>query len=134
MGKFPAEWLAEAVQLRRELPSRSIAQIIDIMESEGTVPKGALKRTTLQENLAKAGYSTSRMKVYTQKTAAARWFQRSERNDLWQSDIKYGLFVKDENGELVQIYLACFIDDATRKIAHAEFYDSLDQRIVLQLS
>jgi transposase InsO family protein len=99
------------------------------MESEGTVPKGALKRATLQENLQKAGYSSARMKLYTQKTAAARRFQRSNRNDLWQSDIKYGPYVKVD-GELVQIYLVCFIDDATRFITHAEFYDSLDQSIV----
>jgi hypothetical protein len=90
MGRFPKEWLDAAIQLRRELPSRSITQIIDIMESEELVPKGALKRVTLQDNLAKAGYSTARMKQYTQKTAAARRFQRKDRNDMWQSDIKYG--------------------------------------------
>jgi transposase InsO family protein len=129
MGKFPAEWLAEAIQLRRELPSRSILQIIDIMESEGTVPKGKLKRATLQNNLAKAGYSTARMKQYTQKTAAARRFQRSERNDMWQSDVKYGPYITVD-GEVRQIYLVCFIDDATRFITHAEFYDTLDQSIV----
>ena len=129
MTRFPAEWLEEAIQLRRELPARSIAQIIDIMESEGTVPKGALKRVTLQDNLAKAGYSSARMKQYTNKTAAARRFQRSDRNALWQSDIKYGPYVK-VGDELRQIYLVCFIDDATRYVTHAEFYDTLDQRIV----
>lgn len=129
MTKFPAEWLEEAIQLRRELPARSILQIIDIMESEGTVPKGSLKRTTLQDNMAKAGYSCARMKQYNQKTTAARRFQRSERNDLWQSDIKYAPYIK-VGDELVQLYLVCFIDDATRFITHAEFYDSLDQSIV----
>ncbi len=129
MVKFPAQWLEEAIQLRRELPSRSVSQIIDIMESEGTVPKGALKRTTLQDNMAKAGYSSARMKQYTQKTAAARRFQRSERNDLWQSDVKHGPYIRIGD-EIKQIYLVCFIDDATRFITHAQFYDSLDQSIV----
>ncbi len=129
MVRFPAEWLEEAIQLRRELPSRSVSQIIDIMESEGTVPKGTLKRTTLQENMAKAGYSSARMKQYNQRPAAARRFQRNERNDLWQSDVKYGPYIKVE-GETRQIYLVCFIDDATRFITHAEFYDSLEQSIV----
>jgi len=129
VAKFPAEWLEEAIQLRRELPSRSVQQIIDIMEAEGTVSKGALKRAALQENLQKAGYSTAQMKLYTQKTAVARRFQRSERNDMWQSDIKYGPYIK-VGSESVQIYLVCFIDDATRFITHAEFYDSLDQSVV----
>ena len=40
------EVLTEAVLLRREVPSRSIPQIIEILEMEGHVPVGVLKRTT----------------------------------------------------------------------------------------
>ena len=41
------ELLQEAVQLRREVPSRSVDQLITILELEGRVPPGGLKRSTI---------------------------------------------------------------------------------------
>ena len=62
--KIPQELVQEAIQLRKELPSRSIPTIIHILEAEGKAAPGFLKRTTLQEALARAGYSASMMRVY----------------------------------------------------------------------
>ena len=45
--KIPDSLLDEAVALRRELPSRSIPTIIQILELEGKAEPGFLKRTTL---------------------------------------------------------------------------------------
>ena len=126
---IPESVIEEAIFLRRELPSRSIPRIIEILELEGKVEAGFLKRTTLQDRLQSRGYSAAQMKMYRQDGLAARRFARSERNDMWQSDIKYGPFIT-VNGDKRQIYLVCFIDDATRYVVHAEFYDSLDQTIV----
>lgn len=49
--KIPPEIVEAAIQLRRELPSRSIPTIIEILEMEGKVETGFLKRTTLQDAL-----------------------------------------------------------------------------------
>jgi len=123
------EVLTEAILLRREVPGRSIPQIIEILEMEGRVPVGTLKRTTLQDKLQARGYASSQMKLYQQSGLAARRFQRRDRGDLWHSDIKYGPILPID-GEKKQIYLVSFLDDATRYVVHGEFYDSLDQRIV----
>jgi len=128
-GVIPEQVIEEAIFLRRELPSRSIPQIIEILEMEGKVPEGSVKRTTLQDRLAERGYSARQMKLYSQPGVAARRFARLERNDLWQSDIKYGPFITVK-GDKQPTYLVCFIDDATRYIVHAEFYDSQDQSVV----
>lgn len=128
-GIIPESVIEEAIFLRRELPSRSIPQIIEILEMEGKAPAGSVKRTTLQERLAERGYSARQMKLYSQSGVAARRFARIDRNDLWQSDIKFGPFIT-VNGEKRQIYLVCFIDDATRYVVAAEFYDSQDQAVV----
>lgn len=128
-GVIPEAAIEEAILLRRELPSRSIPQIIEILELEGKVPKGSVKRTTLQDRLAERGYSARQMRLYSQPGIAARRFARLERNDLWQSDIKYGPFIT-VNGDKQPTYLVCFIDDATRYIIHAEFYASQDQSVV----
>jgi len=128
-GSIPEELLAEAILLRREVPSRSIQQIIEILEMEGSAPAGFLKRTTLQDKLQERGYSARQMKLYQQGGLAARRFQRQERGDMWHSDIKYGPFLTI-GGVRKQIYLVSFLDDATRYVVHGEFYDTLDQTVV----
>ena len=128
-SSIPEELITEAILLRREVPSRSIPQIIEILELEGKAPIGLLKRSTLQDQLQGRGYSSRQMKMYQQGGLAARRFQRRERGDMWHSDIKHGDFLT-LGGEKKQTYLVSFLDDATRYCVHGEFYDSLDQSIV----
>jgi transposase InsO family protein len=96
---------------------------------EGKAAPGQVKRTTLQDHMASAGYSARQMKLYNTDGAAARRFVRKNRNDLWHSDIKFGPYISVK-GKKQQIYLVSFLDDATRYVIHAEFYASLDQSIV----
>lgn len=122
---IPSEVLKEAILLRREVPSRSVRAIIQVLEWEKKIEPGSVSRSTLQDHLTAVGYSSAQMSIYRSGGVAARRFQRASRNSLWQSDIKYGPFI---NGQ--QTYLAAFIDDCTRYVLHAEFYPVLDQSIV----
>jgi len=126
---IPDSLVDEAVLLRREVPSRSVDQIIGILEAEGKTPKGAIRRSTLQDRLQRRGYSSAQMKLYNQKSIAARRFARKERNEMWQSDIKFGP-VLTIGGNPTRTYMVAFIDDATRYIVHAEFYDNQEQTVV----
>jgi len=126
---IPDELIEEAILLRREVPTRSVDQIIEILEMEGKVPAGFIKRTTLQDKLAAKGYSSRQMRLYHQTGVAARRFNRLDRHDLWHSDIKYAVHLTIR-GEKKQIYLVSFMDDATRYVVHAEFYDTLEKIIV----
>jgi putative transposase len=76
--------MEQAVLLRREVPGRSIAQIIQIMEWEGRIQPGQIKRSTLQEKLTRRGYSTRHMRMYAESGVAARHFH----NDI---AISYGI-------------------------------------------
>lgn len=127
--KIPQEVLEEAIRLRREQPNRSIPTIIQILELEGVVPKGFLKRTTLQDAFARAKYSSAMMKMYQNDGDASQRYQRKHRHDLWQGDIKYGPILKIDE-KPVQTYFSCLIDDCTRYILHGEFYDNMQQSIV----
>lgn len=126
--KLPANYneiVEQAILLRRELPSRSVPQIITILELEGFAKPGEIKRSTLQGHLLKSGYGTKQMKMYTKKGAASRRFQKPHRCMLYQGDIKYGPYLpigKDSSPK--QVYLAAFIDDCTRYIVYAKFYDN----------
>ena len=58
------ELVQEAIQLRREVPSRSVEKIILILEMEKRVAPGVLKRSTLQRHLYEAGFGAGQMEVY----------------------------------------------------------------------
>ena len=124
-SKIPEELIQEAIQLRREVPRRSVMEIIRILEWEGKAEPGFLRKSTLQDQLQIRGYSSRQMRTYARDVTSARRFQKPWRNYLWQSDIKYGIYV---NGQ--PTYMVCFLDDCTRNILHSEFYDTLDQTIV----
>lgn len=127
----PPHLLEQAILLRKEAPTRSVAQIIQILEWEGLAKPGQLKRSTLQEKLTERGYSSRQMKLYSQTGVAARRFQKRHRNQLWQSDIKFGPYLPiGPNGTKKQVYLVAVIDDATRFILHGAFYPTLDSRII----
>lgn len=123
--KISDDILDEAILLRKELATRSIRTIIQILEAEGKIEQGEVKRSTLQEQISRRGYSSRQMRVYKQRTPSANRFERPYHNSLWQADIKYGPYI---NGKAT--YMVAFIDDRTRYILHSEYYDSLEQKIV----
>lgn len=128
---IPAHILEQAILLRREVPGRSVAQVIQILEWEGLVQPGQIKRSTLQDKLTQRGYSARHMRLYSASGVAARRFQQKYRNRLWHSDILYGPYLPiGPNGQLKQVYMVSFLDDATRFVLHAEFFPTLDQVIV----
>ncbi|MFC5406576.1 DDE-type integrase/transposase/recombinase [Cohnella soli] len=125
------EVMEQAILLRREVPGRSVAQIIQILEWEGRIQPGEIKRSTLQERLASRGYSTRHMRIYAESGVAARRFQQRHRNRLWHSDIKFGPYLPiGPDGAKKQVFLVVFIDDATRFVLHGEFYPVMDKTIV----
>ncbi len=128
---IPVHVLEQAILLRREVPGRSVAQIIQILEWEELVQPGEIKRSTLQDKLSQRGYSARHMQLYAASGVAARRFQQRYRNRLWHSDIKYGPYLPiGPDGKKKQVYLVSFLDDATRFVLHAEFFPTLDQVIV----
>jgi len=118
---IPADVLETAMELRRELPERSVRNIVTILEKEGHVKPGSISRSTLSHNLLTLGHSTKQLR-YETGTRAARRFVRVGRNTLWQSDVKFGLHVPDDNGKKRRTYLASFLDDCTRIATHSEWY------------
>ena len=118
---IPADVLEVAKELKKELPERSVRNVITILEKEGHVEPGTVPRSTLSHNLLALGHSTKQLR-YETGTKAARRFVRVGRNTLWQSDVKFGLHVPDDKGKKRRTYLASFLDDCTRVATHSEWY------------
>ena len=127
---FP-EIVEHAIILRRECPTRSINDIIRILELETIVKPGTVQRSTLQRHMQSAGFGAKQVKLYTKKDAASRRFAKSHRCILFQGDIKYGPYLPiGKDGAMKQVYLSAFIDDATRYIVAAKFYDNQKTEII----
>lgn len=125
------EIVGEAIQLKREVPRRSVRQIIKILEIEGYAPPGVLKASTLQRYLYNAGLGVKQMKRYAEKReTSSRRFCRPHRMELLQGDIKYGPDIRLKDGRLIKTYLSSLIDDHSRFIVQSEFYDNQRQEVV----
>ena len=133
-AKLPGNYdeiVAQAIQLKREVPRRSVRQIIKILEIEGWAPPGILKVSTLQRYLYKAGLGKKQMRKYTEsRETSSRRFCRPHRMELLQGDIKYGPQIRDKDGKLIKTYLSSLIDDHSRYILQSEFYDNQRAEIV----
>ena len=127
------EFLVEqAIQLRKEVPERSVAQIILILEMEGHVAPGVLKRPTLERYLYKRGFGREHMQMYRDaRESSSKRFCKPHRMMLIQADIKYGPKLSiGKNGAKVQTYLSSAIDDHSRYILSSRFYDNQEETIV----
>ena len=126
------EIVREAVQLRREVPSRSVDKIITILELEGRVAPGILKRSTLQRRLYRAGFGSVHLKTYREaRESSAKRFCKPHRMMLLQGDIKYGPMLPiGKNGRKVQTYLSSAIDDHSRMVLFSRFYDNQEETVI----
>jgi transposase InsO family protein len=133
-GPFPgfSKVLDEAIQLKREVPSRSVNQIIFILEAEKVVEPGKLTRPTLQRYLYKAGFGKKQMKKFSEaQNTSSKRFCKPHRMMLVQGDIKYVMKLPiGKNGAKVQCYIAALIDDHSRFILASGVYDHQDADIV----
>ena len=116
------EALALAEECRRELPRRSAGLIRDWLGTQGH----EVARSTLERHLRTNGLSGRDLRAEREAKSGSRRFVRIGRNSLWQADLKYGPYIPDPEhpGRKRRTYLLAILDDATRKVTHAEFYDN----------
>lgn len=95
------ELLEQAILLKREVPKHSVNQIIYILELEGRVAPGILKRSTMERYLYQAGFGVRQMQMYNDsRQSSSKRFCKSHRMMLLQGDIKYGIKLPiGKNGE-----------------------------------
>lgn len=124
--------LEQAIQLKREVPQRSVKQIIYILELEGRVAPGILKRSTIQRHLFKAGFSAKQMRMYNDaRKSSSKRFCKPHRMMLLQGDIKYGPKLPiGKKGALVHTYLSSALDDHSRFVLQSHFYDNQEETTV----
>lgn len=129
---IPDKILNEAISMREVVPTRSVNDIIFTLETEGLVEKGAVKRSTLQNNLQEAGYSRRQIqdRTFMSEQAVLR-FQKKHRMDLVQCDVKEGSQVLVD-GKLHKVYWIAWIDDCSRYLLGGRFFLHQSELDVMQ--
>lgn len=113
--------LAAAIAARKELPSRSTTTVIDVLEMKGVVPKGKLKRSTLDRLLAEAGCSRRILKTLGTKVHTRLLF--SKPNQFWVGDYHEGPILWDPERQLfLPVHLSAFLDHFSKVCAHGQWY------------
>ena len=118
------ENLLKAIQYKKEVPERSIRQIIRIMELEKVIEPSEIKQSTLARLIKK--YSEAYESEIVKNNKVFRRYTMERVNQTWQSDVKYSVYIPDPNdpGQMRRTYLIAFLDDRSRYITHAQFYFS----------
>lgn len=127
-----SEIMQQAIQLKREVPKRSVQTIIDILELEGWAAPGVLKRSTLERHLYSAGFGVRQMQtVNDARNSSSKRFCKPHRMMLVEADIKNGPALPiGKNGKKVKTYLSSIIDNHSRLILFSKFYASEEAAIV----
>ena len=110
-------WLDQAANLRRAVPARSSAQIVDII---GRAHGVWLSQRTVREHLQRLGLSRQALSA-----APARAFGRFEAarpNEIWVGDVLHGPFVphpRAPGSKRAKLFL--LVDDYSRLLVHGRW-------------
>jgi transposase InsO family protein len=118
------EVLDHAIALRKEVPSRSVEQIIYIMEVNRIVEEGKLADSTLSRHFRMLNLPRIAVPDAGNSNIGRKRFEASEPMELWQSDFKHAAYLPDTDnpGKFKRTKLLVCLDDQSRYITHGEFY------------
>jgi transposase InsO family protein len=115
---IPEETLQKAIELKKENPLRSTSKVIRLLKQGFGVE---LKYGSLHKKFQDIGLNATGFRNASKKPT--RHFTREFANELWQSDVKYSLYLFNPYlKRQIQTRLIVFIDKASRIVPHAEFY------------
>jgi len=113
------EELAEKIlEIKKEYPKAPNTVIYDKLIEAGILKEGQLSITTLYRFLNSSSLKDT--PVAEEKKELKR-FAHQYINELWYGDLMYGPYISDGRKKK-PTYLFAYIDDASRLVAHGEFY------------
>lgn len=120
--KVTAEIADILASKRSEFPRAPVTVIYDMMVAEGHIIPADISLSTVTRYLNKVSNSLIDKENSCKEM---KRFSHGKVNQLWQTDVMCGPYVK-RNGKNCPTYLLAYIDDCSRLILHAQFYHSQD--------
>jgi len=119
---LPPDVVTLVLDMKREVPKRSIRRIIRIAEEMKLVEPGTLRRSTVHRVLCQEGIS--QQPKSPQDSQDLDRFEANFANEVWQSDLLVGVWLPDPHqpGKMRRSYLYAFLDDHSRKLLSGRFF------------
>jgi putative transposase len=115
--------LEAAIALRHEVPSRSTATLIHILQTAGRIVPGQLRRSTLDRHLAAVGMGRRRLRTLGDKRYIRLLFERP--NQFWVGDYHEAPVLWDPAHQRFRtLHLGAVIDHYSKLVPHAAWYRS----------
>jgi transposase InsO family protein len=121
--RLSSEILFAAETLRKELPSRSVEQIIFLLEQQNPVWKDQIPPSTLARHFRNKDL-TRRQLVKGNSEDRYRRFETDAPLRIWQSDFKHSVYLTDplSQNRKRKTILCLILDDYSRYVMHAQYF------------
>ena len=116
--KIDSELAEKILEVKKAYPKAPNTVIYDKLIEDGIVKEGQISLTTLYRFL---NSSNCKNIQETEEKKEIKRFAHQYINELWYGDVMYGPYIQ-EGRKKKPTYLMAYIDDASRLVAHAEFY------------
>lgn len=121
---LPPHILRRAIELRRDLPGRSVRRILSFLKREFPLEIGQVKRSTLSRALTRAGFPRVRRRraattgPQKERHIRMRWERPLQ---LVQSDVCGQALWVTENGKVLKAVLIAVLDHCSKRCLHGEW-------------
>jgi putative transposase len=113
------------LELRQQYPQLKIKVLVRQLLEQGTLQAGTFSLPSVYRLLAAHQLDTRGIKHQLPAPGGpTKAFECALANQLWMTDMMFGPTLKLATGQVIQTRLFALIDDCSRLIPHAQYYDS----------
>jgi len=117
------------LDLRQQYPQLKIKVLVRRLMEKGTLQAGAFSLPSVYRFLAAHHLDARSIKHHPSAVPSGpkgptKAFECALANELWMTDMMFGPTLKLATGQIIQTRLFALIDDCSRLIPHAQYYDS----------
>jgi putative transposase len=110
---------------RKKYPQLKIKVLVRQLVEQGVLVAGTFSLPSVYRLLADHQLDAHSMKHLPAPTGGpTKAFECALANELWMTDLMFGPTLKAATGQVIQTRLFALLDDCSRLIAHAQYYDS----------
>jgi putative transposase len=113
------------LELRRQFPQLKIKVLVRQLVEKGTLQPGTFSLPSVYRLLAAHQLDARSIKHNPPvQGGPTKAFECARANELWMTDMMFGPTLKLVCGKVIQTRLFGFLDDCSRLVPHAQYYDS----------
>ena len=113
------------LELRRRYPQLTIKTVVRQLVEKGTLQAGTFSLPSVYRLLAAHQLDARSIKhLAPVQGGPTKAFECALANELWMTDMMFGPTLKLASGKVIHTRLFALIDDSSRLVPHAQYYDS----------